>query len=114
MVDAKKDIEAELTDKGFMPPVIRIDEGTAIQWKWSGCEVAHTITEATYSHRTGKLHAVESDERYYQCSTATTSWILIAYQDAVWDVRHTSPSGAATGELDEMYASLVIRAYSFH
>jgi len=62
-VDPKRDIEAELTDRGFKPPVIRIDEGTAIQWKWSGCEVAHTISEATYSHRTGRLHAVPSDDR---------------------------------------------------
>jgi len=65
VVDAKKDIEAELSDKGFKPPVIRIDEGTAIQWKWSGCEVARVISEATYSHRTGKLHAVESEDRYH-------------------------------------------------
>lgn len=64
-VDEKRDVEAELTDKGFKPPVIRIDEGSAIQWKWSGCDVAHVITEATYSHRTGKLHAVESDEKYF-------------------------------------------------
>jgi len=67
IVDPKKDIEAELNDKGFKPPVIRIDEGTAIQWKWSGCEVTHTINEATYSHRTGKLHPVDSDERYHHC-----------------------------------------------
>jgi len=63
IVDEKRDVEAELNDNGFKPPVIRIDEGTAIQWKWSGCDVARVITEATYSHRTGRLHAVESDER---------------------------------------------------
>jgi len=67
VVDDKKDVEAELTDKGFKPPVIRIDEGTAIQWKWSGCEVAHVINEATYSHRTCKLHAIESEDRYKHC-----------------------------------------------
>jgi len=71
-VDPKRDIEAELNDKGFKPPVIRIDEGTAIQWKWSGCEVAHIITEATYSQRTGKLHAVDSDERSVISSCPST------------------------------------------
>jgi len=69
VVDGKKDIEAELSDKGFKPPVIRIDEGTAIQWKWSGCEVARVISEATYSHRTGKLHALESEDRYHHAYT---------------------------------------------
>jgi len=63
VVDPKRDVEAELTDKGFKPPVIRLDEGSAIQWKWSACEVAHTINEATYSHRTGRLHPVQAEER---------------------------------------------------
>jgi len=64
-VDAKRDIEAVLTNKGFKPPVIRIDEGTAIMWKWSACEVPVVISEATYSHSTGKLRPVESEEKYY-------------------------------------------------
>jgi len=65
IVDKKRDIEAELSSKGFKPPVIRIDEGTAIQWKWSACEVPIVISEATYSHSTGKLCPVESEERYH-------------------------------------------------
>jgi len=62
-VDTKRDIEAVLSNKGFKPTVIRIDEGTAVQWSWSACEVPVVISEATYSHRTGKLHPIESDER---------------------------------------------------
>jgi len=77
IVDEKRDIEAELTDNGFKPPVIRIDEGTAIQWKWSGCEVARVITEATYSHRTGQLHAVESDDRYRHSSCVDIYRLLL-------------------------------------
>jgi len=63
-VDPKRDIEAVLSSKGFKPAVIRVDEGTAIQWKWSACEVPVVISEATYSHSTGKLQPVETDDKY--------------------------------------------------
>ncbi|KAK2161586.1 hypothetical protein LSH36_114g03026, partial [Paralvinella palmiformis] len=58
-----KDVEAELTDDGFSPKLIRIDEGSSVKWMWSGCSVPHSLVEVKYSHKSGTLVQKESTSR---------------------------------------------------
>jgi len=59
----RKAVEAELTDDGFIPPLIRIDEGNAVNWIWASCGIPRTISEAKFSHKTGALVQRETEER---------------------------------------------------
>lgn len=59
----RKAIECELTDNGFSPSLIRMDEGTSVHWRWSGTSVPHTISEVRYNHKTGMLVRKETDTR---------------------------------------------------
>ena len=60
LVDPRKDVEVIVSDEGFKPKVVRIDEGNAINWSWFECGRTHSVMEATFSHSTGKLHRVKS------------------------------------------------------
>ena len=62
-VYTRKDIEAELTDEGFAPELIRIDEGSSVKWSWSGCQLPHSLVEVKYSHKSGALVQKESANR---------------------------------------------------
>ena len=53
--------ECELTDDGFSPSLLRLDEGSTVRWHWSGTSVGHTITEVRYSHKTGRFARKETD-----------------------------------------------------
>jgi plastocyanin len=64
IVDPRKDVEVEVSDAGFKPKIIRLDEGNAINWSWNECERPHSITEAVFSHYTGKLHQIKPNNRY--------------------------------------------------
>ena len=37
-----------ITDEGFMPKIIRIDEGTTLKWSWSKLASPHSVYEAEY------------------------------------------------------------------
>ena len=60
----RKDIESTLTDEGFEPKIIRVDEGNSVRWSWSGCEQPHSIQEANFSHKTGRLTTKEGQTRF--------------------------------------------------
>lgn len=73
VVDHRRDIEAGVFDTGFKPRIIRIDEGNTVKWTWSECDLLHTVTEATYNHRTGKLDKLESRYRLVTTCDAIAS-----------------------------------------
>ena len=52
---ARKDVEVTLSDEGFSPKIVRIDEGNTVEWSWKNCSVAHSIFEMRYSHKLGAL-----------------------------------------------------------
>ena len=58
----RKDVTAKVDDNGFSPKLIRIDEGNAVQWQWSGCAIQHSVKEAQYSLRQNALLPL-TDER---------------------------------------------------
>lgn len=60
----RKDVEAELNDQGFAPKIIRVDESSGVIWRWSGCSLPHTVTEARYSHKRGAMVQRENAEKY--------------------------------------------------
>ena len=37
-----------ITDDGFVPKIVKIDEGHSVRWSWSGLSIPHTIYEAEY------------------------------------------------------------------
>ena len=57
----RKDVAAEVGDNGFTPKLIRIDEGNAVHWKWSGCAIQHTVQEVKYSIRQNALLPLENE-----------------------------------------------------
>ncbi|CAH1782616.1 unnamed protein product [Owenia fusiformis] len=59
-VGAKQDIKAEVTDTGFSPRVIHIDERHAIKWTWAKCDVPHTVYEVKHCNRHSGLLKVEN------------------------------------------------------
>ncbi|KAL5013162.1 hypothetical protein ScPMuIL_007432 [Solemya velum] len=48
VVKRKLDLPAKLTDKGFRPDIIYLDQGHSIKWDWKDCDVAHSIQEVKY------------------------------------------------------------------
>ncbi|XP_070557721.1 uncharacterized protein [Ptychodera flava] len=44
-VHSRAEIAAEVTDNGFSPVVIRINQGNTIKWLWNSCEVIHSVYE---------------------------------------------------------------------
>ena len=48
-VHKRKDVLADVTDRGFSPHLVRIDEGNAVLWKWDACSIPHTVSEVKYS-----------------------------------------------------------------
>ncbi|XP_055958273.1 uncharacterized protein LOC126828357 [Patella vulgata] len=47
-VKRKMDLEARVTDNGFQPSIIHVDQGHAITWSWKNCSVPHTMQEVTF------------------------------------------------------------------
>ena len=37
-----------ITENGFMPRIIRIEEHTTVKWQWSNLKFPHSIYEAEY------------------------------------------------------------------
>ena len=60
----RKEIEVSVTDNGFKPHIVRIDEGNAISWAWSECDIPHTCIEVKFSHRKGCLVSKDNIERF--------------------------------------------------
>ena len=54
-VRRKTDLLAEVTDDGFMPDIIYIDQGTSIRWTWRQTSVPHTVSEVNYVFDKGCL-----------------------------------------------------------
>ena len=54
-VRRKTDLLAEVTDDGFMPDTIYIDQGTSIRWQWKQTSVPHTVSEVNYVFDKGCL-----------------------------------------------------------
>ena len=61
-----------ITDDGFMPKIIQIDEGTSIKWVWTKLAIAHSIYQAEYCdthhglYRTSKELAFTTLSNSYQ------------------------------------------------
>ena len=59
-VHPRKDIEATLSDDGFEPAIIRLDEGNSITWTWKDCQLPHSVVEATFDLKTCILTQLKS------------------------------------------------------
>ncbi|XP_076447663.1 uncharacterized protein LOC143284653 isoform X3 [Babylonia areolata] len=55
-VRRKTDLLAEVTDEGFSPEVIYVDQGSTVRWSWKQTAVPHTITEVNYVFDKGCLN----------------------------------------------------------
>lgn len=42
------DLQADVTDDGFMPDIIYIDQGHSIKWTWKGCSSPHSVQAVKY------------------------------------------------------------------
>ena len=47
-VRRRTDIIAEVTDDGFQPDIIYIDQGHSIKWQWKQCSSPHSVQEVKY------------------------------------------------------------------
>lgn len=47
-VKRRIDLLADITDDGFMPDVIYIDQGHSIKWQWKNCTSPHSVQEVKY------------------------------------------------------------------
>lgn len=47
-VKRRIDLLADVTDEGFMPDIIYIDQGHSIKWQWKNCTSPHSIQEVRY------------------------------------------------------------------
>ena len=47
-VRRRVDLVAEVTDTGFQPDIIYIDQGHSIKWQWRDCNSPHSIQEVKY------------------------------------------------------------------
>lgn len=47
-VRRKVDLIAEVTDAGFQPDIICIDQGHCIKWQWKNCSSPHSVQEVKY------------------------------------------------------------------
>ena len=47
-VKRRVDLVAEVTDDGFMPDIIYIDQGHSVKWQWKGCASPHSVKEVKY------------------------------------------------------------------
>jgi len=47
-VKRRIDLLADVTDEGFMPDIIYIDQGHCIKWNWKACSSPHSIMEVKY------------------------------------------------------------------
>ena len=54
-VFARKSVQCQVSDDGFSPRMVRLDEGNRVDWSWSSCSVGHTVTELVYNTSTGTL-----------------------------------------------------------
>lgn len=54
-VRRRTDLTVEVTDEGFMPTIMYIDQGTSVKWSWKQTVVPHTVTEMTYVEEKGCL-----------------------------------------------------------
>jgi len=42
------DLQADVTDAGFAPDAIYIDQGHSIKWQWKNCATPHSVQEVKY------------------------------------------------------------------
>lgn len=47
-VRRRVDLVTEVTDDGFTPDIIYIDQGHSIKWQWKGCTSPHSVQEVKY------------------------------------------------------------------
>ncbi|XP_055882729.1 uncharacterized protein LOC106055997 isoform X2 [Biomphalaria glabrata] len=47
-VKKRSDIIVEVTDDGFFPAILDINQGQGVHWVWRSCSVPHTVKEYTY------------------------------------------------------------------
>ncbi|ELT90741.1 hypothetical protein CAPTEDRAFT_219540 [Capitella teleta] len=59
----RKDIKCNVSDAGFEPKIIRVDEGNFVHWSWAQCSVPRSVIEMKYSHKSGTLVQKESQQR---------------------------------------------------
>lgn len=48
-VTARTDLHADVTDKGFIPSLIYLDQGHTVCWSWESSGIPHTVTEVSYA-----------------------------------------------------------------
>ena len=54
-------ISLAITDDGFLPKIIRIDEGTSLKWSWNKLSLPHSIYEAEYCDSHGGLYRTSKE-----------------------------------------------------
>ena len=59
----RKDIEADLTDDGFIPHLIRIDEGNTVKWSWWECHGPQHVSELKFNHASGLMVHKQEESR---------------------------------------------------
>ena len=55
----RKELVAEVSDEGFHPKLMRVDERNSILWQWKNCSVPHNVYEVKFNPKTGKLVRTE-------------------------------------------------------
>ena len=60
----RKEIQATVTDEGFSPKIIRMDEGNRVMFRWADCDVPHTVSQVYYSHQQATVAPRENTEKY--------------------------------------------------
>ncbi|XP_025107507.1 uncharacterized protein LOC112572161 isoform X5 [Pomacea canaliculata] len=70
-VRRRTDLTVEVTDEGFMPTIMYIDQGTSVKWSWKQTVVPHTVTEMTYVEEKGCLCRHSSNQGLFATSTGT-------------------------------------------
>ncbi|GFN84346.1 fibronectin, partial [Plakobranchus ocellatus] len=54
-VKRRTELLADVTDQGFNPPIICLDQGHTVRWSWKACETPHTVNEVHYVMEKGCL-----------------------------------------------------------
>ncbi|GFR62052.1 hypothetical protein ElyMa_001861900 [Elysia marginata] len=55
IVKRRMELVADVTDDGFNPPIICLDQGHTVRWSWKSCETPHTVNEVHYVMEKGCL-----------------------------------------------------------
>lgn len=64
IVKRRTDLLAEITDDGFNPTKIYIDQGHSIKWQWKQCTAPHSVQEVKYNIEKGCFRKEAENAEY--------------------------------------------------